>query len=87
MPGQGGDVNTTLPIILNCVTFFLCCGLGSILSIVGFIFAMQASSAKNAGDFATAQSKAKTAMIMSFIAMGLGVVGIIISVIANVANH
>jgi hypothetical protein len=77
MPGAGGDVNTMLPLILNIVGALLCGGtcVGFILAIVGIVFAVQAGNAKNAGDIATAQSKAKTSMLMFIITAILGVLG------------
>jgi len=46
MPGAGGDVNTVLPLVLNIVAFFFCNGfcIGSIISIVGIVFAVQAGN-------------------------------------------
>jgi hypothetical protein len=81
MPGQGGDVNTTLPLILNIVAMIFCCGLGTILGIVGLIFAIQAGSAKKQGDMETARGKAKTSLILAIVAFVLGLVGGIISAI------
>ena len=76
MPGAGGDVNTTTPLVLNIVTALFCAGscLGSVVAIVGILFAVQAGNAKNAGDLATAKAKAKQSMLMAYIGMGLGFV-------------
>jgi len=77
MPGAGGDVNATLPLILNIVGALFCgwtC-VGFILAIVGIVFAVQAGNAKNAGDIATAQAKAKTSMLMAIITAVVGVLG------------
>ena len=79
MPGAGGDVNTTLPLILNIVAMIFCCGLGTILGIVGLIFAIQAGNAKKTGDMETARGKAKTSLILAIVAFVLGLVGGIIS--------
>ena len=76
MPGAGGDVNTTLPMILNIVGFFVCfttC-LADILFIVGFVFAIQAGNMKKTGDVTGAQAKAKSSMTMAIIGYVLGVV-------------
>lgn len=74
MPGAGGDVNTTLPLILNIAGAVLCGGtcVGFILAILGIVFAVQAGNAKNAGDIETAKSKAKTSMIMAIVTGVLG---------------
>jgi hypothetical protein len=72
MPGAGGEVNTTLPMILSCVGFFLCCGLADILFVLGFVFALQAGTMKKTGDIQGAQAKAKTAMMMTIIGFIVG---------------
>ncbi len=76
MPGAGGDVNTTLPLVLNIVAFLLCgYGLGCVtwaLSIIGIVFAVQAGSAKSAGDLVTAKGKAKTSLILGIVGLALG---------------
>ncbi len=76
MPGMGGDVNTTLPLILSIVAIFPCgCPMciGTIMGIVGLVFTIQAMNAKKVGDFATAQSKAKLGLILSGIGVGVGI--------------
>ncbi|MFO0605381.1 MAG: CD225/dispanin family protein [Polyangiales bacterium] len=73
-PGMGGDVNTTLPLVLSILSIFPCgctC-LGGILGIIGLVFSIQAMNAKTAGDFTTAQSQAKTATILSGVGIGIG---------------
>ncbi len=87
MPGAGGDVNTTLPMILSGVGFFLCCGLASIFFLIGFIFAIQAGNMKKTGDIMGAQAKAKSAMTMTIIGGVLGVLGYIVAIILNIAQH
>ena len=79
MPGMGGDVNTTLPLVLNIIAMIFCCGLGTILGIVGLVFAIQAGSAKNTGDLETARGKAKTSLILAIVAYVLGLIGGVIS--------
>ncbi len=73
MPGAGGDVNTTLPLVLSIVSIF-CCGFGTILGIVGVVFALQASNAKKTGDLETARAKAKTSLIVAIVSMALGAI-------------
>ena len=89
MPGAGGDVNTTLPLILNIVGALFCGGtcVGFILAIVGIVFAVQAGNAKNAGDITTAQAKAKTSMLMFIITAILGVLGGIGYAIIAAVSH
>ena len=62
MPGAGGDVNTTLPLVLSIVQLVLCCNL--IFGGISLMFAIQAGNAKKAGDLVTARAKAKTAIIV-----------------------
>jgi len=86
MPGAGGDVNTTLPIILGVLSC-LCCGsfgISLILGIVAIVLAVQAGNAKNMGDIEGARGKAKTATILASIGMGIGLLsGVIVSIIQN----
>jgi len=70
--GPGGDVNTTLPLILSIVAGTVCCCLP--LGVGGLVFSLQANTAKKMGDMATAQSKAKTATIMAIVGMVGGVI-------------
>jgi hypothetical protein len=89
MPGAGGDVNTTLPLILNIVGALFCgwtC-ISFILAIVGIVFAVQAGNAKNAGDIATAEAKAKTSTLMFIIAAVVGVLGGIGYAIIAAVSH
>lgn len=74
MPGAGGDVNTTLPIILGVLSC-LCCGwfIGLILGIIAIVMAVQAGNAKNMGDIEGARSKAKTATILASVGLGIGI--------------
>ena len=81
MPGAGGDVNTTLPLILNIIATIFCCGLGTILGIVGIVFSIQAGNAKKTGDLETARGKAKTALILAIVAYVLGILGGVVSAI------
>jgi hypothetical protein len=80
MPGAGGDVNTTLPLVLSIVSLF-CCGLGTILGIIGIVLSVQAGNAKNMGDIEGARGKAKTATILAAIGIGIGLVGNIVAAI------
>lgn len=85
MPGAGGDVNTTLPLILSIVAMLFCCGagLGFIPGVIGLIFAIQAGNAKKTGDFETARSKAKTALILAIVGMVLGFAAQVIAFVVN----
>ena len=70
--GAGGDVNTTLPLILGILSCF-CCGISFVLGVVAIVFTQQAKSAKASGDMATAQQKAKLATILGGVGIAIGV--------------
>ncbi len=84
MPGAGGDVNTTLPLILSICQLVLCCNL--VFGGIGLFFAIQAGNAKKSGDIMTAKSKAKTAMMVIIIGAVLESIGVAIN-IATQAMH
>lgn len=79
MPGAGGDVNTTLPLILNIIGALFCVSscLGTIVCIVGIVFSVQAMNASKTGDIVLAQSKAK-------LALTLGIVGLVVGLLGNI---
>jgi hypothetical protein len=78
MPGQGGDVNTTLPLILSIIGVVM--GFNPI-AIVALVFAILATSAKSSGNWDEARKHAKVAMVLSCIAIGLVVVAVVIYVL------
>ena len=78
--GAGGAINTTLPLILGIVSVF-CCWPAAIFII---IFAVQAKKAKEMGDMTTATSKAKTATLVGWIIVGLGVLEYIAVIVTQV---
>jgi hypothetical protein len=84
MPGAGGDVNTTLPLVLAIIALFPCCNL--LFGGIGLAFAIQAGNAKKAGDIEGARSKAKIALIVVGIGLGLQAIAIVINVIVNASN-
>ena len=90
MPGMGGDVNTTLPLILAILAIFPCgcpACIGSILGIVALVFTIQAMNAKKVGDFATAQSKAKLGTILAGSGLGVGILLWIINMVTGVGQQ
>lgn len=80
--GGGGDVNTTLPLVLGILST-LCCGMfiGFGLGIAAIVLAVQAGNAKKSGDMVTAAAKAKTATILGGVGLGLGIV---LDIIGNI---
>ena len=85
MPGAGGDVNTTLPLILSIVQLVLCCN--PIFGTIGLVFAIQAGNAKKTGDVELARSKAKTAMIIIMVGAALESIGVVINVVTGAMQH
>jgi hypothetical protein len=85
MPGAGGDVNTTLPLVFSIISVIPCCsGIFFLLGIVALIFSIQANNAKKTGDMETARGKSKTALIMAIAAIVLGLLqGIGWSIVNN----
>ncbi len=69
----GGEANTTLALVLSIVCM-ACCGCGLPFGIGGLIYAMNANNAKKTGDLATAQSKARTSIILSIVGAVSGLV-------------
>jgi hypothetical protein len=71
----GGDVNTTLPLILNIVGLFCC--LPSVISIIGLVFTILAINVKgtNPDD---ARGKAKIGLILGIVSLALGAIGWIV---------
>ena len=75
IPGMGGDVNTTTPLLLNVMALILCGAslITSPLSILGIVFAIQAKNAKGIGDLPTARTKAKYSLRFFAGTMAIGV--------------
>jgi hypothetical protein len=76
MPGSGGDVNTTTPLVLGIVSMVICGN--CLLGIPAIILAVMAMNAKNVGNIEDARSKAKTSTILSIVGFGLAAVGMVI---------
>ncbi len=87
MPGAGGDVNTTLPLVLNIVGLLLCSGtcIGAVLCIVGIVFAVQGSNLKGTGDIESARKKAKTSMTMFIVSAAVGALAYIVIAVLQLA--
>lgn len=72
----------TLAIIGTVLGLCSPCCIGLIVGIVAIVMSTQVNSKFNAGDYAGAQSSAKNAKTMSYVAIGLGVLGLIINIIS-----
>lgn len=77
--------NMTMAIIGTVLGIFSPCCIGLILGIIGIVMASQVSSKFNAGDYMGAESSAKNAKTMAYIAIGLGILGIIINIVSIIA--
>lgn len=74
--------NMVLAIIGTIVGLFApCCILGLVPGIIAIVYSSQVNSKFNSGDYAGAVKSAKNAKTLALIALGLGILGIIISVI------
>jgi hypothetical protein len=78
MPGSGGDVNTTLPLVLSIVGVVM--GFNPI-AVVALVFAILATSAKSSGNIEEARKHAKVALVLSIVALGLMVLALVAYVV------
>ncbi len=81
VPQTAPGNNMTLAIIGTVLGLCSPCCIGLIAGIVAIVFATQVNTKFNAGDYPGALSASKNAKILSYIALGLGVLGIIINII------
>ena len=81
-PGAGGQINTTQPLIFAIVSVFCCWP----AAIVAIIFALQAKKLAEQGQIDAAMAKAKTSKLISFIAIGLGLVAIILNIVIRIVR-
>lgn len=72
----------TLSIIGTVLGFCSPCCIGLIVGIVAIVFSTQVNSKFNAGDYAGALASAKNAKLLGYIAIGLGVLGLVINLIS-----
>jgi hypothetical protein len=77
-PASGGATGTVPNYMVPAIISIFCCWP---LAIPAIIFAAQVNSKLAAGDTAGAEDSSKKAKMFSFIAIGLGVLGILIYVI------
>lgn len=57
------------------------CCIGLIVGVIAIVLSTQVNSKFNAGDYAGAQSSSKNAKLLAYIAIGLGVLGLIGNII------
>ncbi|SHF28246.1 CD225/dispanin family protein [Dysgonomonas macrotermitis] len=85
-PNDGNQMpkpNNNLPLTIIGTVLGLCspCCIGLIVGIVAIVFSTQVESKYNYGDYQGALSSAKNAKILAFVAIGLGAIGLIYSII------
>lgn len=81
-PQTPPENNMTLSIVGTIIGLCSpCCLLGLIPGIIAIVFSSQVNSKFNAGDYAGAVSSAKNAKTLAYIALGLGVLGIILNIV------
>ena len=73
--------NLPLAIVGTILGFCSPCCIGLILGIIAIVFSTQVDSKYNIGDYFGAEGAAKNAKILAFIAIGLGVIGLIWNII------
>ncbi len=73
MPGPGGDVNTTLSLVLSIISLLACCN--PFFGIPAVVLSILAMNAKKAGDIEGARSKAKVSLILAIVGMALSMIG------------
>jgi hypothetical protein len=76
-PPAGGSATVPNYLVPAIISIFCCTPLG----IVAIIFATQVNGKVAAGDIAGAQDASKKAKMFSFIAIGVGLVGIVLYVV------
>ncbi|SBW05035.1 CD225/dispanin family protein [uncultured Dysgonomonas sp.] len=81
--------NLILAIIATVVSLITCCGwvscIGFVLGIIAIVFSTQVDSKYFAGDYAGAESAAKNAKLLSFIALGTVAISAILIIISIVS--
>lgn len=80
-PSTPPENNMTLAIVGTVLGLCSPCCIGLITGIIAIVFATQVNTKFNAGDYAGAVSSAKNVKTLSYISIGLGVLGIIITIV------
>lgn len=82
VPQNAPDNNMTLSVVGTILGLCSPCCIGLIVGIVAIVMSSQVSSKFTAGDYAGAQTSAKNAKTLAYIAIGLGVLGLIINIVS-----
>lgn len=83
MGGGGGSVDTTMPLVLSIGSCICCWPLG----IACLVLFFQGKGLADQGDTAGAQAKFGIVKILGMIAIGLGVVSMIVNIILQVVAN
>ncbi len=73
--------NLVLAIIGTILGLCSPCCIGTIVGIIAIVFANQVNTKHNIGDYTGAEQAAKNSKILAYVAIGLGVIGVIINVV------
>ncbi|MGL5235951.1 MAG: CD225/dispanin family protein [Empedobacter falsenii] len=73
--------NLVLAIIGTILGLCSPCCIGTIVGIIAIVFANQVNTKHNIGDSTGAEQAAKNSKILAYVAIGLGVIGVIINVV------
>ncbi len=80
-PIQPEKPNNYLVVAIVATVLGLCSCIGCIIGIIAIVFATQVDTKYNMGDYAGAESASKNAKILSFIALGIFVLGMILNLV------
>lgn len=77
--------NMTLSVVGTVLGICSPCCIGLILGIIAIVKSSQVNNQFLAGDYAAATNSAKTAKTLAYIAIGLGIAGILLNIIGIIA--
>lgn len=78
--------NLVLAIVGTVLGICSPCCIGLIVGIVAIVFATQVNSKFDAGDYIGAEKAAKNSKILSYVAIGLGIIGFILSLVTIITG-
>ncbi len=73
--------NLVLAIISTVLGLCSPCCIGTIVGMIAIVFANQVNTKHNIGDYTGAEQAAKNSKLLAYVAIGLGVIGVIINVV------
>jgi len=78
--------NLVLAIVGTVLGICSPCCIGLIVGIVAIVFATQVNSKFDVGDYIGAEKAAKNSKILSYVAIGLGIIGFILSLVTIITG-